>query len=83
MAFESEYKKYLQTQQYKDASNLSARAQFQVRFATNPYGWFPWVFDQFMQASLPPEAALLELGGGAVFSGSRQAVLPECGAAPL
>ncbi|HNT25721.1 MAG TPA: methyltransferase domain-containing protein [Anaerolineales bacterium] len=52
---------YLRTEQYKDSSNLNARAQLHARFHTNPYNWFLWVFDQFQ---LPPQASLLELGCG-------------------
>ncbi len=52
---------YLRTEQYKNSSNLNARAQLHARFHTNPYNWFLWVFDQF---ELPPHAHLLELGCG-------------------
>ena len=52
---------YLQTDQYRDASNLNARVQLHRQFSTNPYGWPRWVFDQF---SLPSECAVLELGCG-------------------
>ena len=52
---------YLRTEQYKNASNLNARAQLHMRFHTNPYDWFLWVFDQYQ---LPPQARLLELGCG-------------------
>lgn len=53
--------KYLLSDQYKDASNLDARAQLHVRFSTNPYGWMPWVFDQL---TLLPASRILELGCG-------------------
>lgn len=53
---------YLRTEQYKDSSNLDARATIHERFSTNPYGWFNWVFDQLL--ILPANAVILELGGG-------------------
>lgn len=53
---------YLKTDQYKDASNLDARATIHQRFSTNPYGWFIWVFDKLIQ--LPDKAKILELGCG-------------------
>lgn len=49
------------TDQYKDASNLSARFQLHERFSTNKQGWHRWVFDQF---DLPEECSILELGCG-------------------
>lgn len=52
---------YLLNDQYKDAGNLSARANLHVRFSTNTYGWHRWVFDQF---SLRDNAAVLEVGSG-------------------
>jgi ubiquinone/menaquinone biosynthesis C-methylase UbiE len=52
---------YLRNEQYKTSSNLSARAALHARFSTNPYGWMRWVFDQL---NLPPQARVLELGGG-------------------
>src|ERR1041385_7983252 len=53
--------KYLLDQQYKDASNLSARAQLHVRFSANTYGWQQWVFDQI---NVPDTANILEIGAG-------------------
>jgi ubiquinone/menaquinone biosynthesis C-methylase UbiE len=32
-----------------------------VRFSTNPYGWHPWIFDQF---KIAPRSRVLELGCG-------------------
>jgi ubiquinone/menaquinone biosynthesis C-methylase UbiE len=52
---------YLLTEQYKDASNLNARIALHARFSTHPLGWHRWVFDQL---ELPPQARLLEIGGG-------------------
>jgi ubiquinone/menaquinone biosynthesis C-methylase UbiE len=52
---------YLLKEQYHNASNLSARAQLHARFSTNKQGWHRWVFDQL---DLPPDARVLELGGG-------------------
>ncbi len=53
---------YLKTDQYRDSSNLDARAAIHQRFSTNPYGWFNWVFDKL--SVLPENARILELGCG-------------------
>jgi SAM-dependent methyltransferase len=53
--------RYLQTEQYKDADHLKARIQLHLRFSTNKYGWFKWIFDQLL---LPHRARILELGCG-------------------
>ena len=53
---------YLQTDQYRDASSLGARAQLHRRFSTNRYGWQRWIFDQL---NLPAKCALLDVGCGA------------------
>lgn len=53
---------YLKTDQYRDSSNLDARAAIHQRFSTNPYGWCNWVFDAL--AKLPANARILELGCG-------------------
>ena len=53
---------YLKTDQYKDSSNLDARAMLHERFSTNPYGWFKWIFDKLER--LPANAKILELGCG-------------------
>ncbi len=52
---------YLRNSQYRDDSNLNARANLHARFSTNAYGWLAWQFDQF---DFPPEAQVLELGCG-------------------
>ena len=52
--------KYLRWQ-YRDSSNLSARASLHVRFSTEDYPWFHWVFDHF---NIPADARVLELGCG-------------------
>ncbi len=56
-------KRYLATQQYRDASNLNARAALHRRFGINPYPWFRWVFDQILSVA-PAAAQVLEVGGG-------------------
>jgi len=53
---------YLTTDQYRDSTNLDARAVIHQRFSTNPYGWFNWVFDALTR--LPDNARILELGCG-------------------
>ena len=52
---------YLLNEQYKNADNLTARAQLHIRFSTNRYRWQSWLFDQF---DLPPDARVIELGTG-------------------
>ena len=53
---------FLKNDQYRDASNLDARVELHRRFSTNPYGWFPWIFDTL--ETLPSPARVLELGSG-------------------
>ncbi|HSG41519.1 MAG TPA: methyltransferase domain-containing protein [Anaerolineales bacterium] len=57
--------KYLKNDQYKDSSNLDARAAIHERFSTNPYGWFNWLFDILLK--LPADARILELGCGPAY----------------
>ena len=53
----------LQRDQYRDASNLDARASLHARFSTRQGpGWFPWAFSQL--EGLPRDARVLEVGGG-------------------
>ena len=52
---------YLRTHQYKNASNLSARAQLHQRFGVNKYGWPRWVFDHL---DLDTHGRILDLGCG-------------------
>ncbi len=56
-------KRYLATQQYRDASNLNARGSLHARFGTNTYPWFRWVFDQALSVA-PANADVLEVGAG-------------------
>lgn len=53
--------RYLQAEQYRDASNLNARMTLHERFSSNPKGWHNWVFEQI---ELNQEACLLEAGCG-------------------
>lgn len=48
--------------QYRDASNLNARAALHERFSTNPRGWHRWVFDRLLRART---SRVLEVGAGA------------------
>ncbi len=48
-------------EQYKDASNLDARAALHRRFSLNRVNWNRWVFEHF---NLPEGARVLELGCG-------------------
>jgi SAM-dependent methyltransferase len=52
---------YLRNEQYKNSSNLNARAELHRRFSTSPVDWQQWVFDQL---DLPENARILELGAG-------------------
>ena len=52
---------YLRDEQYKTASNLTARADLHRRFSTAPGSWNSWVFDQL---GLQPGERVLEVGGG-------------------
>jgi SAM-dependent methyltransferase len=52
---------YLHTTQYKDASNLSARAALHRRFSTNPIPWQRWLWEQF---DLPESCRVLDIGCG-------------------
>lgn len=53
---------FLKNDQYRDSSNLDTRVELRCRFSTNPYGWFPWIFDTL--ETLPDPARVLELGCG-------------------
>ena len=48
-------------EQYKDSSNLAARAALHTRFSVNPYGWNQWVFDHI---DVSDSARILEVGCG-------------------
>jgi ubiquinone/menaquinone biosynthesis C-methylase UbiE len=54
-------REYLLSVQYKDAANLKARIRLHQEFSINSYGLMRWIFDRF---ELPPEARLLDVGGG-------------------
>jgi ubiquinone/menaquinone biosynthesis C-methylase UbiE len=56
---------YLKDDQYKDSSNLDARATIHNRFSTNPQSWTNWVFDHLL--NLPDDANILELGCGPAY----------------
>lgn len=47
--------------QYKNASNISARIQLHKIYSTNKTGWFPWIFKQL---PLKPGIRVLEIGCG-------------------
>lgn len=53
--------RHLLADQYRDASNLNARARLPERFGTNPYPWHRWVSDQL---DLSADSRSLELGCG-------------------
>ena len=47
--------------QYKNASNISARIQLHSLFSQNRQGWFPWIFEQL---KLKKNMRILEVGCG-------------------
>jgi len=51
----------LRSRQYRDGSNLNARAALHQNYSTNPQGWFNWLFEQ---SGIQPGERLLEVGGG-------------------
>lgn len=51
----------LRTGQYRDSTNLNARAELHRRFSANPQGWLPWLREQI---GLRPGERVLEVGGG-------------------
>lgn len=53
--------RYQQTEQYRDASNLGARAALHRRYSTNRSSWQRWLWDQF---DLPHECRILDIGCG-------------------
>ena len=48
-------------EQYRDSSNLNARAGLHSRYSTDEYPWFRWLFDHF---DIPEYGRVLELGCG-------------------
>ena len=52
---------YLLDEQYRDATNLSARMALHQRFSTSSKGWHRWFFEQL---ELVPDDRILELGCG-------------------
>jgi ubiquinone/menaquinone biosynthesis C-methylase UbiE len=60
MDFDPTDQAHLIGDQYRDATNLSARIRI-YDFATNPYDWFRWLFDHY---DLPADARMLEVGCG-------------------
>ena len=54
-------KSYLRDQQYKDSSNLDARANLHRLYSTNPFNWHIWAFEQMV---LQPGMMVLECGCG-------------------
>jgi len=52
---------YLKETQYKDSSNLDARAELHRRFSTAVFNWHEWAFDQL---NIQPNSRILECGCG-------------------
>jgi ubiquinone/menaquinone biosynthesis C-methylase UbiE len=68
---------YLRGQQYRDSSNLAARANLHQHFSTNPQRWPRWVFEQI---GLAPGMRVLELGCGtaALWQENRDRLPDDC-----
>lgn len=68
---------YLRSEQYRDASNLDARAELHRRFSRNPNNWQPWVFAHL---DLHPESQVLECGCGPgwLWRENLQRIPPDC-----
>lgn len=49
------------SQQYKNATNISARIRLHRDYSINQEGWFPWLFNQI---DFKPGMKILELGAG-------------------
>ncbi|MBR1865467.1 MAG: methyltransferase domain-containing protein [Lachnospiraceae bacterium] len=47
--------------QYQNASNISARIRLHKLYATNPQGWFPWIYEH---CGITQDMDILELGCG-------------------
>ena len=47
--------------QYQNATNLSARIRLHTLYASNSYGWFPWIYDQ---CAPNDDMKILEVGCG-------------------
>lgn len=52
---------YLRTVQYRDATNLVARANIHRKYATSRQGWFPWLA---AQVDWPENGRILDVGCG-------------------
>ncbi len=47
--------------QYQNASNISSRINLHKRYSTNPYGWFPWIYEQ---CQIHSGMRIMEIGCG-------------------
>ena len=65
------------SRQYRDSTNLRARASLHARFSTNEVDWVRWVFERL---GLQPESRVLELGSGTgqLWRRNRQDLPPGC-----
>ena len=53
--------RFLRSDQYRDGSNLAARAELHRRFSVNPQGLHRWIFEHL---ELSPHGRMLEVGCG-------------------
>ncbi|MBQ7432903.1 MAG: methyltransferase domain-containing protein [Lachnospiraceae bacterium] len=62
-------------EQYKNSTNINIRVQLHQKYATNPEGWFPWIFRHL---DLQSGEQVLELGcgNGELWAG-RQNLIPQ------
>jgi len=68
---------YLRNDQYRTSDNLNSRINLHLRYSTNDYGWFRWVFDHF---NLGEGSRILELGCGPgdLWLENHKRIPPEC-----
>jgi DNA-binding transcriptional MerR regulator/ubiquinone/menaquinone biosynthesis C-methylase UbiE len=57
-------------EQYKNGNNLDVRIRLHRDYATNPKGWFPWIFEQ-MQPTGGKEILEVGCGNGALWQWAR------------
>lgn len=70
-------KSYLSTDQYRDSSNLDARAELHRRYSTNSTGWFNWV-QKHMQLETGMRILECGCGPGWQWRGTLGSVPPDC-----
>ena len=64
-------------EQYKNSTNINVRVQLHQQYATNPEGWFPWIFRHL---ELRPGMQVLEIGcgNGELWAGRKDQIPLAC-----